>query len=229
MAIRGTYDSSDVLQDTSLYSEVSTIQVVSYVIPLTTILPTSFIRDFVWYASFAEGMIDPKAREAYDKPVYHFISRNLTNILRKEDDIETNLNNGTVLILGHSLGGGIAEIVASKLADDGYINVKSFGLSSPGTLYSSEKFGFSIEALDKTSISVLPRRDPVSSVDVHGGLQETIECDASSMIYCHSSVRSYCEMFYNCGNSYVNNLTFAHCVCGNATSKSHDWDKCGGF
>lgn len=120
----------------------------------------------------------------------------------------------------------MAEIVAAKFADQGYTNVYSFGLSSPGTLWSSSKFGFSVEALDKSSVSVLPRRDPVSSVDRHGGVAQTIECYAEQMIYCHLSTRSFCEVYQECGLQLVRNYSFVHCVCGNATTEAKDWSEC---
>ena len=223
MAVRGTYDTDDVLQDVSLYTEVFTLQTFSWVIPLTTILPVGFIRDFIKYASIPEGMIDPTLRERYDEPVYNYIESNLSFALSK---VKGEIANKTIFLMGHSLGGGVAEIVAAKFADEGYTNVYSFGLSSPGTLYSSLKFGFSVEALDKSSISVLPRRDPVSSVDQHGGVAQTIECNAEQMIYCHSCPRSFCEIYQECGVNLVRNLSFTHCVCGNDTTQAKDWDQC---
>ena len=55
--------------------------------------------------------------------------------------------------MGHSLGGGVAQIVAANVYEDINQNVMSFGLSSPGTFYSSKKFGFETEALTFTSIT----------------------------------------------------------------------------
>merc|ERR1712176_465976 len=161
-------------------------------------------------------MGDPSLRQRYDEPISDYIAEN----------IDLDNENSTILLVGHSLGGGVAEIVAAKYADDGYDSVYSFGLSSPGTLLSSEKFGFSVEALDKSSISVLPRRDPVSSVDVHGGTTQIIECDAKAMLGCHLSTRSFCEIFRECGYEIVRNVTFVHCVCGNATTNAKPWDDC---
>jgi len=169
-------------------------------------------------------MIDPTLRERYDEPVYNYVQKNLSSSLRRSR--VDGVANKTVFVIGHSLGGGIAEIVAAKFADQGYSNVYSFGLSSPGTVYSSSKFGFSVEALDKSSISVLPRRDPVSSVDRHGGVAQTIECDAAEMVLCHLCTRSFCEIFQDCGTHLARNVSFAKCVCGNATHDAKSWEEC---
>lgn len=223
IAIRGTYDTNDVLQDISLYTEVATLQMFSWIIPLTTILPISFIRDFIFYSSVPEGIIDPALRDRYDTPIYHWIKSNINQSLI-ESGVDKNVS---VLIVGHSLGGGIAEILASKFTDEGYVNVYSFGLSSPGTVFSSRKFGFSVQALDKSSTSLLPRRDPVSAMDMHGGVQQLIECNAKDMLGCHSSVRSFCEIQWHCPKLVdMRNATFIDCVCGNKTTKPRDWSDC---
>merc|ERR1712032_1327231 len=161
--------------------------------------------------------MDPQLRNRYDEPINDYIAENVMN-QGNESMI--------VLLAGHSLGGGVAEIVAAKYADDGYDNVYSFGLSSPGTLMSSKKFGFSVEALDKSSISLLPRRDPISSVDVHGGTTQIMECDAKAMLGCHLSTRSFCEIYRECTNIQTRNVTFAKCVCGNVTTPAKRWDEC---
>eukprot|EP01084_Bolivina_argentea_P254715 428283_1 len=224
VAVRGTYDMDDVLQDISLYTEIATLQTFSWIIPLTTVLPVGFIRDFVKYASIPEGMIDPTLRERYDEPIYDYVWDKLNGSLSTAK-VESGANK-TIFIMGHSLGGGVAEIVAAKFADQGYTNVYSFGLSSPGTLWSSLKFGFSVEALDKSSVSVLPRRDPISLVDNHGGVSQVIECNAKETLFCHLSERSFCEIYQECGIELVRNLSFTNCVCGNETNAAQDWPLC---
>ena len=67
IAIRGTYDMDDVLQDISLYTEVFSLQLFSWIIPLTTVLSIGFVRDFVRIASFPEGIMDPRLRNRYDE------------------------------------------------------------------------------------------------------------------------------------------------------------------
>ena len=96
-----------------------------------------------------------------------------------------------------------------------------------------------MEALDKSSMSVLPRRDPVSMVDRHGGIQQQIECNAGMILHeyasifsdlelsisacfvcsddspsCHYSERSFCEIWQECGDTVARNITFTRCVCG---------------
>ena len=94
IVVRGTRGATDILQDISLWSEVSTFQLFSLLIPLTDLFPMSFIRYFVESASFSEHIIAPNVRQKYDTPVYEFIR---DNIMTHGDDY--------VIVAGHSLGG----------------------------------------------------------------------------------------------------------------------------
>ena len=215
IAVRGTMDKSDVEQDIGLWSEVATFQIFSWLIPLTNVLPIGFIRQFVNLASIPEKMIAPSIRDNYDGPVYDYIKNEVIPIR----------NDSYVIITGHSLGGGLSQIVAARLYNDGYSNndnIMSFSISSPGTLYTSKKFGFSVDSLDKTSVSLLPRRDIVSTVDVHGGIIQMIECDAKQIFSCHSAQTSFCEMYQQCSDQLTRNISFANCVC----VEKDDWSKC---
>ena len=104
--------------------------------------------------------------------------------------------------------------MAANLFEDGYDSyVSSFGVCSPGTVLSSAKFNFGIEALDKTSRSLLPRRDPVSMVDVHGGSVSYVDCDADTMLECHVTPLVICEVFNNCPNQLARKPEVFECFC----------------
>lgn len=117
-------------------------------------------------------------------------------------------------LVGHSLGGGIAQIVAANLYEDHFeSHVASTGSNSPGTLFSSGKFGFSTESLQKTSISVLAERDFVSLIDEHGGLIQKIECDSNQIFDCHLTEIPICEMYNNCPDVFVSKPNILDCYC----------------
>lgn len=103
-----------------------------------------------------------------------------------------------LMVVGHSLGGGIAQIVASHLHEEGKYNVMSFGLSSPGTAYSSKKFGFQPSTLTFNSITVYGKRDPIFYGDLHGGAIESIECHRKVSLDCHRTQQSFCELANSC-------------------------------
>merc|ERR1712062_831994 len=86
--------------------------------------------------------------------------------------------------------------------------------SSPGTVYSSKKFGFEPRTLTYTSITVYGKRDPIFTGDLHRGAIDVIECDRRFSADCHRALQSYCEVAHSCF-SYQN----PHCSEGVPASK----------
>eukprot|EP01084_Bolivina_argentea_P125763 222766_1 len=224
VVVRGSYTAADWIQDVALWTEPAFVQLSSYVVPINNIFDDGFLRDFVYYASRFQGLIFPELRERYDEPVYDFIVENITKYNKNYNkENEGNL----ILLVGHSLGAGISEIVASRLHADGYgENVVGFGLSPPGTLWSSRKFGYDFLDLDVSAYTVQPRRDPVPMVDVQGGSVQYIDCDAYKPWSCHSSIRSLCEVYHSCGDDTVKitdrKKQFISCLCQDL----NDWYNC---
>ena len=127
------------------------------------------------------------------------------------------------------MGAGVSEIVASRLHVDGYgRQVMGFGLSPPGTLWSSKKFGYDFNDLDVSVLTVQPRRDPVPQIDKQGGMVQYIDCDAYKRWNCHSSIRAMCEIYHSCGagdqviGNNPKNIDFVECLCIDST----DWNNC---
>ena len=164
-------------------------------------MPISFIRRIIYYSSLPEGLINNDARSRFDEPIYE----QATKYLNATGNSNITLNSGmdpAMFIVGHSLGGGVAQIVAAKLYSEGYEeHIGSVGICSPGTLLSSAKFGFNTEDLDITSNSILPRRDLVSQIDLHGGNVQEVACNADSVFKCHVVESVICEVYSNCPSS----------------------------
>ena len=82
------------------------IQMASWIIPMTTILPKSFLREVIWKMSMFEEIIDEDIRKTYDEPLFDYAFDYLSNSNGSVDDL---------FFVGHSLGGAIAQIVAAQL------------------------------------------------------------------------------------------------------------------
>eukprot|EP01083_Nonionella_stella_P048701 130036_1 len=208
VAIRGTAGLQEALQDVSLFVEIALFEGLQWLVPFLNALPTSFVTALIYYASMFEQLINADVRDQFDEPIYDYLSTYL-------DNATTSMN-----ILGHSLGGGISSIVAAKLYEDGYDSyITSFGVCSPGALYSSAKFGFGIDALDKTSHALLPRRDLVSMLDVHGGMVQYTKCEEESMLHCHVMPSVICEVYNNCPNNLAQRPELFDCYCNQQEMK----------
>eukprot|EP01084_Bolivina_argentea_P279522 477881_1 len=214
ISIRGEPNPGLLLLDIGLWSEVTMLEIFSWVIPLTSVLPKAFIRQFINFISIFEQIIAPNIKKEFDEPVYKYIINNI-NIT----------DTCTILLIGHSIGGSIAQIVSSKLYDNGYANgnnIISFGLSTPGIIYSSQKFDFSVENLDKSSISILSRRDVITNIDQHGGFVQNIECNAKRDEECHNPITSFCQLYNRCNKEFIRNVSFVKCLCDD----KKEWNDC---
>ena len=82
------------------------LQLASWVIPLTTILPPSVLRQVIWRLGFFDEIINKDIRETYDAPLSDYIFNYLTTSNHSVNDL---------IFTGHSLGGAISQVVAAQL------------------------------------------------------------------------------------------------------------------
>ena len=198
------------LQDFSLFNQVAMLQAASWIIPITTILPQSFIIDIVYFGSKFEGWIDNKIRARFDKPV----TQHIYNYLRN-----TNNTISSVYIIGHSLDGGISEAVGVFLyglhKSGSIINknnknllnnleIKSFSMAAPGLVWNSRKFSIAVGDLFASATLLKPRHDVVSAIDKSGGLIQSVQCHEDKIYECHLTKNTICELMSQC-NAYLSN------------------------
>ena len=191
IVIRGSSSVADYLQDVSLFIEVTFYQMLSWVFPFLNAMPTSFVRTIVAWASTAEGIINREARSRFSDIVFNYAH-----------DYLNELNYSTSFyISGFSLGGAVSAVVASKLYETNEFNdsyISSLAVNSPGTLYSSAKFGFAEPSLRATSVSILAERDVITMIDLHSGTIQEVDCEKDFFYECHKIDTAICEMFSTC-------------------------------
>jgi len=223
VVIRGTtVRVRDALQDFSLWSEISSFQMINLIIPLLRVWPITFTCDLVDMLSNIQGWIGSKFElESYFHDVFNYVEDFLPPW---QDYVNNSLPiNEKVMMIGHSLGGGLANLVASKEYGQ-YADlkvpprVKSFGVSPVGTVYSSKKFGFPWYLVGDTETSVWSERDIIPLVDRHMGLQQVIPCVQNNFVQCHAILNTLCELWRQCSlpSSALNQddkENFLNCVC----------------
>ena len=114
--------------------------------------------------------------------------------------------------------------MGGRLYHNGYGNlgtVHSFGISSPGTLYSARKFGFTVDDVDQSGIAMIPRGDLMPMIDGNGGNIQMIQC-AEPTARCHRSVNTLCELYDKCDTELFRNRTFMDCMC----REKYEWTLC---
>lgn len=125
------------------------------------------------------------------------------DLLASVRSLRASYPNSTIVLAGHSLGGGLSVLVGSNF------DYPSISFSGPGTVLTGYKIGMDGTSYD-TSFTIIPDRDVVPRVDYHVGTVQNIRCSAPSAPGCHSIATTCCELLRSCGDPYGRQLA----VCG---------------
>lgn len=109
-------------------------------------------------------------------------------------------------ITGHSLGGGIANLVAGELGDR--LQLQAIAFSAPGTKLTREILFGQKEMTTNSlrSINLHPQGDIVPRIDIDTGIAIPSSCDGS-FVKCHSIFTTLCSIYKECGSSVRSNLS----------------------
>ena len=125
---------------------------------------------------------------------------------------DPSLADSDIVLTGHSLGGGVAQIVAARLQS------LAVTFSAPGVVLSRRKFGIYIGDIDEYLVNIQPQGDLVPLLDIQGVKAQEIRCKAGSIsYYCHSVLNTIDEITNGCMSSSAS-LTAADVV-GRATKR----------
>ena len=127
---------------------------------------------------------------------YSIVKKYLTEL--KEVYYKRKKENGfseNVVLVGHSLGGGLAKIFGRM------VGKQAISLSGPGinAFHSLWKYEGNSSNFDLTTIDIIPDTDLVPRVEISGGTIYRILCPESPL-KCHSSELSLCESLVICRN-----------------------------
>jgi hypothetical protein len=99
-----------------------------------------------------------------------------------------------VLFVGHSLAGGLAQILGASLGR------AVVSVSGPGVFYSRLAFGLQRDAVFSHITHVRPEMDPIPAVDKLVGLIQMIPCPAHDSYKCHGLASTLQTVLAACGN-----------------------------
>lgn len=150
------------------------------------------VVDSLW-ESKAFGSIYFKWKRARYAGVWNYIK----NKLEQEPD-------RVIYISGHSLGGGLAQVVAAQVAAEvPSRKITAVSISAPGIKETVRKLGFDPYSLQGLAVNIVPKGDPVpTSGGTQAGVTYQIPCLASG-INCHRVFNTVCELMRECGDSKV--------------------------
>lgn len=181
---RGTYEKSDWLSNADIWKEAAVAQIASWLPPMA-MLPL-------------EAQI--AAVKALSQPAHAFSAvddtRFVYSLKSVVQDVIARFATNNVVLIGHSLGGGLSAIVGHLTG------LPATSFNGPGWVLSgSARFGIT-DALDSSPLEtvIIPDLDVVPRIDVHNGNVQSIRCNSKDPLACHSIVRVCCELVRSCGD-----------------------------
>jgi len=192
IAVKGTSTRNDAFIDTSLYSTIKVLQIFAHLTPVLDVLPGDQVQWML--AAFNLPWKVAKVQEKY-----------FARLEQVVNNVKDKYPGDDVVLTGHSLGGGFAQVVAARTQTPALV------FSAPGMWYSARRFGivnkwgFGLQSAKRNVMVIMPERDLVPQVDLQAGITQYIECrnqngGAESPVSCHAVKKTACELWRVCGD-----------------------------
>eukprot|EP00445_Apocalathium_hangoei_P043647 CAMPEP_0203978160 /NCGR_PEP_ID=MMETSP0359-20131031/101975_1 /ASSEMBLY_ACC=CAM_ASM_000338 /TAXON_ID=268821 /ORGANISM="Scrippsiella Hangoei, Strain SHTV-5" /LENGTH=480 /DNA_ID=CAMNT_0050916369 /DNA_START=56 /DNA_END=1497 /DNA_ORIENTATION=+ len=227
IAVRGTTTFQDALVDADLWAFVKILQSFDKFSSIISMMRKQLVRELTGSISLRAWLHEPRLWQA------------LEDVAAKAKD--DSLSDGwATVVTGHSLGGGLAQIIAAAPPDTGsgvvarwhatvvtghslggglaqiiaaHLKIPALVWSPVGVGYSLDRFRMTAEDVYLTSVLIQPDYDLVPEVDLQLGYTQHIPCHFAGRnpIECHSILRSECELFAMCGDPRGRGVMDEHC------------------
>jgi hypothetical protein len=184
ISIRGThvFDTMDWLQDVDIWVENVLFAVSGVGMPSLALWPITLMSRTIHFIDTHVATSLGERRRRYFEPVVDYVG----TVLAKDPGAR-------FLVVGHSLGGGLASIVGAK------VHVPAVALSGPGIVGARHKIGVSLDEINLYTTSIVPSHDIVAALGVLGGGIHHVECGAHRPDVCHQPMFTVCELSRLCG------------------------------
>ncbi|CAE8616795.1 unnamed protein product [Polarella glacialis] len=186
LAIRGTTTSKDAMANTDLFASIQILQLVSRITPVLEVIPVQWLQHVNRMINLHPWMGDG---EVYVK-LLAFAADAKQRCIKDVYDL---------IITGHSLGGGLAQIVGAR------VHASAVTWSPVGVLYNMDRFNMTERGVYRNIVDVQPDLDVVPLIDKQPGFTKRIACTATTL-QCHSVRRSGCELYWICGDARGRNM-----------------------
>jgi len=199
VAVKGTSTFADGYLDTDLFTSIKVLQLFDFIAPVLLMVPVDMVQ-------YLLSMVKNKAGDGgvFERDVWTHLRHKVEELRR------AHRRDARIVLTGHSLGGGIAEIVAGQMGLPGLV------WSAPGTLYSQGYLNVTEERMQRDVTNIVPDNDLVPRVDLTEAVEQRIQCwgkdhTVADPVLCHKVVKSACEVWRVCGDAPKNRDFSASC------------------
>ncbi len=211
--VRGTNEVFDLYQDLDSYSEAILIQLTTSLFPLYAspifqnvlnklvgtsyhlVEALSFLKDILLNRQRGSNQGEmTKGRRSSSVTRYYYDA--LSTYVQETILANPYYGDYQLLFTGHSLGGGVAQVVAARLKGVAVV------FSAPGLVLSRRKFKINLSDIDSFCINVCPIGDLVPLIDIQGIKAQNIRCSRERLSYhCHSILSTIDEIQGSCSGT----------------------------
>ncbi|EKE38872.1 hypothetical protein ENU1_149440 [Entamoeba nuttalli P19] len=177
IAFRGTNSVSDIIGDIQLFTE-------SVIPQISVIITQLFTKQSMTKLSNFLSFFGSKALP--NNPFY--LVTIAKKIVERHQKMEPKI---PIILTGHSLGGGVANIVGSNMS------LLSFGISPPGIYLGRKGLELKQKNINLYTRAIIPDRDIIALLGINGGSQITLPC-YEHFWNCHGIDTSLCSIGAMC-------------------------------
>ncbi|UJR21452.1 hypothetical protein I4U23_024537 [Adineta vaga] len=198
VSIRGTKLLYEWLIDFDTWNEAFLYQVLSILFPWSKLFPEYMTARIIKHLSILERLVSTNMKQLNKQRFY------LQQLVPKLKRIrQLYRNKRSFILVGHSLGGGLAKLAGSALLNETSVVVS---VSGPGITYSHTKTdetkAIPMADIHKKIFNIYHDRDVVSWSDKQEGLQQEITCPLKyNFLQCHYINPFMCAVIQQCGNT----------------------------
>ena len=187
LAIKGTSNKRDILVDAQLYLP-------SFLLTILDYFSSSIRKNDEHLHSLIEYIFNIPYRTFSQ---FFMIEKYLEELKAAYINNKKTFFNDTIIV-GHSLGGGLAKILGKIFGR------KAIALSGPGinAFNSLWEYEGNITGFELTTVDIVPDSDPIPRVELSGGTIYRILC-LKSPFKCHDKELSLCESLITCRNPFA--------------------------
>lgn len=203
VAIRGTTLLYEWFIDFDIWTEASISQMLSVLFPWSRLYPRSVQKILVHQLSLLENLFSENetpidTNRLLKKSSKRFYVKDMIQTLQK---INKKYQNKPLILVGHSLGGGLAKLAGIALNNTHVI----LSISGPGIVYTRAKYDqtddIRMETINQRVFNIIHDRDVVPWADKQSGLVQYLTCPRDyNRLQCHSINPIFCKVLSYCGN-----------------------------
>ena len=185
IAIRGSFSAQDWLQNGFIWGDSLFFSTFNFLTPF--FLPDDVVSTLVSFANWVRYGV-------FGDCSYFF---NLRQFAERVIEYSTRGGgSGNVLVIGHSLGGGLSMLTGAKF------RIKSVAVSGVGIGYQAHTIGFDKDDVSRYLTNIIPESDAVPRIDKQIGNLQNIQC-TKDPLGCHGVKNTFDEVATSCGDIRV--------------------------